>query len=137
MMKIKEMQDREKSASKIQKWFRSSSKEKQRYSVKVILYRCWNLDDSEDINKLLADTDYSDRVKKLKKEDPEFDVMRSEILNSSLEKMQEIFKRKKFKFFYKYIAKYEFGHDKFKIQKVLYSQIYRPCYISIKMTRNE
>ena len=76
-------------------------------------------------------------MRRLKKDDTDYANQHEEILKTALEKVQEIFKRKQFKFFFKYISNYENGDDKYKIHKVMYSQIYRPCYISIKMSRND
>ena len=53
---------------------------------------------------------------------------------ASQQKKIEEFKRKKVKHFFKYIYEY-LGDDKYKVEKVMYAQIYRPNYISVKMSK--
>ena len=121
MMKIKELQQKEKSASLIQKWYRKASDNKQRYSVRVILYRCFDLDNIDDVVKLCGKTDFYDMIVNLNKkyeinnkhafetlgeaQKQAYNEEYNEIKQSSLDKVQEIHKRKKYKFFYKHIAK--------------------------------
>ena len=140
-------QKKVKAVTKIKEWYKKVSEAKQRYSVKVILYKCFDL--KADLDELCAKTNYSERINELNmkyktkdnilttEEQQNFSIEYEEIVQSSLKKVEEMYKRKHFKFFYKYIAVYSHESDNFKINKVMYAQKFRPCSISIKMSRNE
>jgi len=140
-------QQKETAAAKIQKWYKKENESKQRYSVKVILYKCWDL--KTDLEGLCVKTDYSERIDKLNKrynvkdkkltteEQLKYDMEYEEIVQSSLKKVEEIYKRKHFKFFYKHIADYSHGSQNVEIKKFMYAHRYAPAHISIKMKRSD
>ena len=87
--------------------------------MKVILYKCWDL--KTDLEELCVKTDYSERSERIDKlnkrykvkdkkltteEQLKYDMEYEEIVQSSIKKVEEIYKRKHFKFFYKHIADY-------------------------------
>ena len=96
-----EQLNKEKSASKIQKWFRRQYTEKNKYSVNILLYGYRN----------------------------DIETMSEEELN----KVKEEYRRKKIKFFYRYI----YNKVNNNIQKVMFMQKSKPAHILIKMNKIE
>ena len=97
----REKKKQEKSASKIQKWFRRQYTEKNKYSVNILLYGYRN----------------------------DIETMSEEELN----KLKEEYRRRKIKFFYRYI----YNKVNNNIQKVMFMQKSKPAHILIKMNKNE
>ena len=54
-----------------------------------------------------------------------------------MKKVEEIYKRKHFKLFYKHIADYSHGSQNVEIENVMCGQRYVPAHISIKMKRTD
>ena len=96
-----EQLNKEKSASKIQKWFRRQCTEECKYSVNILLYGYRN----------------------------DIETMGEEELN----KVKEEYRRKKIKFFYRYI----YNKVNNNIQKVTFMQKSKPAHVLIKMNKNE
>ena len=63
LMKIKEQQNKNNSVALIQKWYKASTLQKKRYSIKIIMFQCYGLKDHD----LLSKTNHKELLTALHK----------------------------------------------------------------------